>query len=327
MRILVTGANGFIGSHLVEHLLADGHNVRCLIRPTSNPRYITDLPVEIQRSTLDDHPGLVRACSGIDVVFHLAGTTRAVKPMRFYEVNCLGTEALLRACKEASPDITRFILMSSIAASGPSIGPLPQDESAAPAPVDAYGRSKLAAERSVQTASDCLPTVIVRAAAVYGPRDRDVLLFFKMVQSGWGLVFAEHRDQATSLIHVHDLCRLLLAVLTTHEAVQQTYFASDGHLYRLEDVLAELSDVLGRRVRIIPIPTPFLRIAAKTGGIWSRLSGKPALLNPDRMHQLERPGWTCSIEKARRELNFAPQVPLRQGLAETARWYKEQGWI
>jgi len=327
MWVLVTGANGFVGSHLVEHLIHNGHDVRCLIRPTSDPQYIANLPVEIYRSTLEDTHGLARACSGTEVVLHLAGVTKAVDATQFDRVNRLGTESLLRVCKNADPPVSRFIFISSLAASGPSAGLLPQDESRQPSPVSAYGRSKLDAELAVHRAADTMSTVIIRPAAVYGPRDKDVFAYFKLAQSGWRPVLAGQGDQKASMIHVDDLCRLLLCVMEEQAAVGQTYFASDGVLYRLDDVLDVLSNLLGRRTRRVTIPRSLLRAAATMGGLWSRLTGTAVLLNPEKLREIEQPGWTCSIDKARRELGFEPQVPLRQGLGDTATWYKEHGWL
>ena len=326
MLILVTGGNGFVGSHLVEGLLDRGHQVRCLIRHTSDLSFIAALPVEFVCGALDDRESLERACQGVDAVYHFAGATKAATAAAYFRVNAQGTRSLVEACWRVSPGVKRFVYCSSLGAAGPAAGPEPPDETRPPHPVSDYGHSKLAGEEAVLAYADRLPVVILRPAAVYGPRERDILTYFRIVNRrlkplpGGGV-------ELVSLIHVSDLVRLALHVLEAEPAVGQTYFASDGAVYDLEEVLDTIAAVLGKRVLRIVIPVRWIEAFAALGEIWAGLTNKPLLLNDQKVQELKQCYWLCDASKAHRELGFVPQIDLRTGLAQTARWYREHGWL
>jgi len=180
-HVLVTGGSGFIGSHLVEILLAQGHAVRCLLRDPGRPRWLAGLPVEIQRGDCTDPASLISAVQGVEQVFHLAGVTRARRRRDYFLHNLRGTGNLLRACATADNPPRRFVFLSSQAAAGPSRDGRPLTEDDAPAPLTAYGLSKLAAEKAVLGYAHRLPTVVLRPSTVYGPRDRDFLEYLQWV--------------------------------------------------------------------------------------------------------------------------------------------------
>lgn len=186
--VLVTGANGFVGSHLVEALLAKGYRVRCMVRRTSDLTFIQHLPVEWAYSDLGDSAAgdLQEACRDVDAICHCAALTRALKEETLHRVNSQGTVALARAGIEANLNLRRFVHVSSQAAAGPSQGPDDiLDESRPRQPITWYGRSKCAAERALLDMADWLPLTIVRPAPVFGPRDRDFFTYFELVK--WGL--------------------------------------------------------------------------------------------------------------------------------------------
>lgn len=326
MLILVTGGNGFVGSHLVEGLLAEGHQVRCLVRPSSDLSFVAALPVEFVYGALDDRDSLERACRGVDAVYHFAGATKAVHVETYFRVNAQGTGALVEACWRANPALQRFVYCSSLSAVGPAAGPEPPDETGVPHPISDYGRSKLAGEEAVRAYADRLPVVILRPAAIYGPRERDILTYFRIVNRGLKLLPGGGTQQV-SVIHVSDLVRLALQVLRAEQAVGQTYFASDGQAHDLEALLDTIAAVLGRRPLRIVIPVRWLEAVAALGGIGARLTGRPFLLNEQKVQELKQRCWLCDASKARRELGFVAQVDLPAGFAQTARWYRQQGWL
>ena len=327
LLILVTGGTGFVGSHVVEGLVQQGHRVRCLMRNSSDDSRLAGLPVErIRCGGLGDRDGLLHACKGVDAVCHLAGATRALDAATYYQVNEVGTRALLEACTEASPDLRRFVYCSSIAASGPAGAAGIISEASLPRPVSHYGRSKLAAEEHVRFSSAHIPTVILRPAPVYGPRDRDILVFFRLVQRGFKVV-PSPQPARVALIYVTDLVRLVQKVLFDNRAVGETYLACDGGAYDLDQVLDTMAVVLQRRALHVSIPAPILAAAAGAGGTWSHLTRRPALLSRDKLLEMTQPSWACDSGKAMAELDFACQVDLRTGLTLAARWYQEQGWL
>lgn len=324
--VLVTGANGFVGSHLVEALLARGYRVRCMVRRSSDLNFIRDLPVEWAYADLREGDALHEACRGVDVVIHCAALTRAPNQATFMRANTEGTQTLAQAAVAMSPRLQRFLFISSQAVAGPSAGPEDYvDESRAPNPISWYGKSKWAAEQALQAMSSRLPLTIVRPSSVYGPRDKDFLSYFKLVKRGATLELG-HDRRMVSLVYVHDLAAMLLRSLENEAAGGQTYFCcGGGHSYReLGDAIARS---LGKRARRVRVPEAVLTPIELWSRAQARVTGRPALLNPQRVLDLRHPSWLCSAKKAEQELGFLPQYSLQAGVHETAAWYRENRWL
>jgi nucleoside-diphosphate-sugar epimerase len=323
--VLVTGANGFVGSHLVEALLQAGYRVRCLVRRTSDLSFVRDLPVEWAYGDVGQGAGLREACQDVEAVCHLAALTRAPDKETFFRVNTHGTEALARAALEASPNLRRFVFMSSQAAAGPSPAAGDYlDESRPPQPVTWYGESKLAAEEAL-LALPGLPLTILRAAAVFGPRDRDFWTYFDLVRRHLDLQLGS-QERALSLIYVRDLVRLILLALENDQAEGQTYFAC-AWSYTHPAFSTAIAAALDSRTIQVRLPLAVLAPMAFWSRVQIRLTGRTPLLNDQRVKDLRAPYWLCSGAKAARELGFAPGWVLATAVQETAAWYKEQGWL
>jgi nucleoside-diphosphate-sugar epimerase len=326
LSVLVTGANGFVGSHLVEALLARGHHVRCMVRSTSDLSYIRHLPVEMVHGDVCDADCLHQACQGIDILCHCAALTRAVDEATFLQVNTEGTRALARAAVEAAPDLTRFLYVSSQTASGPSRGEDDLlDESRPPQPITWYGRSKWEAEQALLSMQGDLPLTIVRPGVIFGPRDRDVFTYFDLVNRHLQLKLGKDERKIT-LIYIRDLIHLLLLALENEAAIGQTYFGC-GQALSYDDFSAAISRALGKKAVRITLPVAVTTPIALVAGIQERLTGRPALLNGQRVKDMRQRYWLCSGEKARRELGFETQTDLYTAVRETAEWYRENGWL
>ena len=324
--VLVTGANGFIGSHLTEALLARGYRVRCMVRPTSDVGYIQHLPVEWAQADLDKPEQLRAACRGLDMVCHCAALTRALDQETFLRINAGGTEALARAAMEASPGLQRFLYLSSLTAAGCAEGPDDLlDESRAPQPLDWYGKSKWAAEQALHTLDGRLPVTILRPAVVFGPRDRDLHAYFDLVNKHLELSLGRE-ERWVSLIYVQDLVDLIILALEREAAIGQTYFASTWATTYTE-FAGMLARVLDKRTLRVTLPLAALEPIVFVAKIQERLLGKPALLNEQRVLNMRQPYLICSGEKARRELGFAPKYELEMAVEETANWYREHDWL
>jgi nucleoside-diphosphate-sugar epimerase len=333
--ILVTGANGFVGSNLVEALVERGYRVRGMVRRTSDLTHIRDLPIELAYTDMRDAESLYRTCQGVDVVIHCAAMTRALDEETFLEVNARGTEALALASLRASPNLQRFVFVSSQAAAGPAQDlNAAIDESCPPNPVTWYGRSKLAAERALQAmattsppsgTSKPLPLTIVRPAPVYGPRDRDFFAYFDLVQHRLSLQLGR-QERFLSLIYVRDLVELIVLATENKAALGQTYFGcSRAHSYT--DLSEAIGRALGKKTLRITIPLAVLTPIALWSRVQGRITGKPALLNDQRVLDMRQRYWLCSGEKARQELGFAPRYDLDTAVQETAAWYRQNGWL
>ncbi len=324
--ILITGANGFVGSHLAEALLAQGYRLRCMVRRSSNLAYIQHLPVEWAYADVRDPQSLRQACQGVDAVCHCAALTRALDEETFLRVNAEGTAALAQACLEANPNLQRFLFISSQAAAGPSQGPDDfLDETHPPHPITWYGKSKWAAEQALQSISDRLPVTIVRPAAVFGPRDRDFFAYFDLVKHGLSLQLGR-QERRISLIYIRDLVDLLLLALESEAATGQTYFCC-GTAYSYADLSTAIARALDKRPLRLTLPEAVLPLISLWSKAQGRLTGKPPLLNDQRLLDLRQRYWLCSGEKARQDLGWMPRYDLETAVRETAEWYRENSWL
>ena len=223
MRALVTGGQGFVGSHLCERLVAQGHRVRVLARPSSELRHLSGIEVEVVRADVTEPAGLPSAVAGCDVVFHVAGALRGLREQDLFRVNADGTRNLVGAAVAAEPRLARFVYVSSLAAAGPSLGgSTPRTEDMPPEPLTWYGRSKLAGESAVRSVAG-LSWTILRPAIVFGPRERDLLRYFRLARRGC-LPVVGFSDRYYSLIYVEDLAEGLVRAAEAPAAVGQIYF-------------------------------------------------------------------------------------------------------
>jgi nucleoside-diphosphate-sugar epimerase len=316
---LVTGASGFVGGHLVEALVASGQRVRCLVRPKSDRRWLDGVGVTYAVGAVDDVAAMRHALDGVDVVFHLAGLTTAPRESDYDRVNHGGVVRLVDAMS-ARP--ARLVFCSSLAAGGPARAGRPLTEADPPAPIGPYGESKARAEQVVLAAG--MPAVVVRPPAVYGPRERDILSAFRLASYGLAIRTGPPRQQL-AMVHVSDLVRGLVAAGQSVTASGVYYVSGANH--RWEEIVAAMSLAVGRPSRIIPLPAPMLRAAARGARAWARLSGTKALLTPERAQDLLQPAWICDDTRARQDLGYVPRVSLVDGMRTTAEWYRAAGWL
>jgi dihydroflavonol-4-reductase len=326
MRALVTGASGFIGSNLVDRLLAEGVSVKCLVRRRSNLTWLQHLPVDLVTGDFHDPASLAPAVADTDLVFHVAGATRAPRRRKFIQGNFEATRNLLRACEQYGPPGQKFIFISSLAAAGPSSGsPLTEDQP--PRPVSAYGESKLMAERAVLEFSQQRPATVIRPPAVYGPRDRDTLLLLKGIQRGLHVIPGRGVPQKVSLAHVRDLVTgIWLAARSERSHGRIYYICGEGH-HDWRAIGEQAGRVLGKRFKTFHVPWWLMRLVAIGGSVTSQFTAKPTLMSLDKLRDLRQSQWLCSNARARAELGFQPALDLYNGLADAAAWYKAAGWL
>lgn len=326
---VVTGASGFVGSHLVDALAARGWRVRRLARAASPPARDDGAAGGVETHVVDfaDARTLDRtaALDGADAVFHVAGVTKRRTLDAFRAGNVLPTAALLAALGRRGGPRPRFVHVSSQAAAGPAPAPdAPLTEDDPPRPVEGYGRSKLEAEAVVRGAE--LPWTVVRPGAVYGPRDADFLTAFRHARRGLAVYPGPRRAQL-SLVYVEDLADALVRAAETPAAEGRTYFAA-AHDASWHDVYAAAAAACGARLRLEVAPPAWgLRLAGRLGDAYGRLTGRHPLANSHKVTLGLQPWWLCSAARARRELGWAPQVALDEGARRTAAWYAARGWL
>jgi nucleoside-diphosphate-sugar epimerase len=326
LKALVTGGTGFIGSHLTEALIQKGVQVRCLLRKTSDVKWLKGFPIDFVPGDCNDRTSLEEAVRGVDWVFHAAGVTRAIKEETYFEVNSLGTENLIHACLENNPRLQKFIYISSQAAAGPSKNGSYKKELDPCDPVSFYGRSKRMGEESVLAHVHELPALILRPCAVYGPRDKDLFALFKCLSRGIKPCFTGPH-QRLSLCYVQDIVRGILLAVETQAKSGEIFFLSDGHDYRMEEIGDILAHAMGITALRIRVPRRMVRGIACFSEYLSKLSGRPFLLNKDKAEEIVQKEWVCDITRAKTLLGFEPMVPLPEGARLTVEWYKKERWL
>jgi nucleoside-diphosphate-sugar epimerase len=326
LKALVTGGTGFIGSHLTEALLRKGVQVRCLLRKTSDLKWLKGLPLEFVHGDCNDKASLEKAVRGVDWVFHLAGVTKAIKEETYFEVNGLGSENLIHACLENNPRLQKFIYISSQAAAGPSRNGCNKREIDTCEPVSFYGRSKRVGEESVLAHAQEIPVLILRPSAVYGPRDKDLFALFRCLSRRIKLCPVDP-DQHFSLCYVEDIVRGILLAVETRTKSGEILFLSDGNDYRMKEIGDVVAQAMGIRAFPIPVPKRMLLGIARFSEYLSKVVGRPLLLNKDKAEEMIQKNWVCDITNAKALLGFEPRVSLSEGAKATFEWYKKERWL
>jgi nucleoside-diphosphate-sugar epimerase len=322
VNVFVTGGTGFVGAHLVKALQARGDRVTCLVRRTARAEQLGWSGVRLVHGDLDDLAPLREGCAGADVVYHLAAQIAARAPREFMTTNRDGTANVLVAAQERV--VQRFVLVSSLAAAGPTVPDQPIDESRAPSPVTEYGRSKLAAEVLVRSA--CLSWTIVRPPVVYGEWDRATLKIFQLARRGIAFVFGDGSQQL-SIIHAEDLARALVAAADSPAARNHLYFAAHPALTTSLDLVRACARALGTTPRIVPVPASIARGALWTIGSLAHLAGHATLLSADKAEEYLAAAWTCRASALTRDTGWRAEIDLESGLRRTGVWYQKVGWL
>jgi nucleoside-diphosphate-sugar epimerase len=342
LKILLTGANGFVGSHILDTLLERGHRVSVLLRKNADTTFIahhlesspeklknsksspSNPRLSIFRGSIDDPPSIEAGLEGVTHVIHCAGRTKACDVKEFYQTNQQGTRNVVDAVNTRNGQIQRLLHISSLAVTGPGTASAPATEASFPRPVSHYGKSKLAAENEV--IQHCKTDwTMLRPPAVYGPRDRGFLPLFEAVNSH--LLPRTNAGQSLSLVYVKDLAGAVGTVLLHPVASRRAYFAAAPEIVTARQMADEIARLLGTWTVPVPLPSLALWPLCLGQDILSRLTGQPRLLNLQKFAELRAPGWVCDSKRLRNEIGFTCGTALRRGLAETLTWYQTHHWL
>ena len=322
MKALVTGGTGFVGHHLIDALLRRGDEVTALVRSPTKARVLESKAVRLVRGDLDDTTALGEATRGQDIVYHVAGLVAARNEDEFLRVNRDGTRHLLDAATANSK--ARFLLVSSMAAGGPSEAGRPLLGNEPPRPVTAYGRSKLAGEEVVRSGS--LPWTILRPPAVYGPGDREILKVFKIARLGVAPVFGGGK-QELSLVYGPDLGEALAAAGHSPTTIGKVYYPCHPEILTSGEMIQAIGQAMGKKVSVLPLPSILARSMLAVTAAGSRVSGKPTILTPDKANEFFAPAWTANPEPLSRDSGWRAEHDLASGAARTLEWYRAEQWM
>jgi 2-alkyl-3-oxoalkanoate reductase len=324
-RVLLTGATGFVGTHVADAFARAGFAVRALARTAERARRLAGSGFEIVLGSLADDDVVTAACRDVDVIVHLAALTHARTSVEYERVNVEGTKRLLDAALAARPGPRRFVYLSSLAAAGPCVDGRGVTAADVPRPLTAYGRSKLAGERVLLDAADRIEVAILRAPAVYGPHDTDLYHFFRLARFGVVPV-PTGPERPLQMVHVADLAAALVRAVTV-DRVSGVYHIAERRMYTWEEVGRLVGAAVGRRVRVLRVPAGLIAGLAAASEWLAGLAGRSSIFNRDKAREMLAPGWLCETESARADLGYEAGIGLADGLRATAQWYRDEGWL
>lgn len=331
MKILVTGASGFIGSFIVEEALNRGFETWAAVRKSSSRKYLQDERthfIELNLSSKEQLAEQLRDCD-FDYVVHAAGVTKCLNKADFQRINTEGTKNLVDALLEVKMPLKRFIFVSSLSIFGAIKEQQPYEEireTDTPQPNTAYGRSKLAAEQYLESLGTRVPYIILRPTGVYGPREKDYFIMTKSIKGHSDFAVGFKRQDIT-FVYVRDVVQAIFLALEKGQTGRK-YFLSDGNVYQSVTFSNLIHEELGRPWWIrITAPVWVLRIVTFFGEYIGRMTGKVTALNNDKYNILRQRNWRCDIQPAIDELGYQPQYDLQRGVKETIKWYKNNGWL
>lgn len=326
-RVLITGASGFVGYHLIEESLAKGLEVDAAVRATSQLEHLQSLPINFVQLDFTNPTALKAALvqGQYTYIVHAAGVTKAESEEAYTQVNAGYTRNLCAAAVEAGAPLKKFVLLSSLAASGPGdAADHAITEQDTPHPVTLYGKSKLLGEQYALAFKE-LPLIILRPTAVYGPRDRDIFILLKTLTHGVE-PYIGRKAQKLSFIYVKDLAAVTVEALFS--PVQRAcYNVADGNVYSRYALCDTAKHILRKSTLKVHLPLPVVRAMAFAQETVASWKGKASTLNRDKLAELTATNWSCSIERLQQDLGFAPRFNLEKGLGQTLQWYKENNWL
>ena len=331
MKILITGASGFIGSFIVEEALKQGFETWAAVRKSSSKEYLQDERIHFIELNLSSKAQLIEQLRPhqFDYVVHAAGVTKCLNKADFRRINTEGTKNLVDALLDLQMPLKRFVFLSSLSVFGAIKEQLPYDEireDDTPKPNTEYGRSKLEAERYIDSIGSRLPFTILRPTGVYGPREKDYFMMAKSIKQHIDFAVGYQRQDIT-FVYVTDVVQAVFLALEKGETGRK-YFLSDGQVYQSTTFSDLIHEELGRPWWLrITAPVWVLRVVTFFGEYIGHMTGKVTALNNDKYNILRQRNWRCDIEPARRELGFEPKVQLKEGVKTTIQWYKDHKWL
>ncbi len=323
MKVLVTGGTGFVGSHIVDRLLLEGHEVTAAIRPTSNLRWLNPAAKTVIAPMTDLKP-LEAILPEIDAVVHCAGVVRARLSAEFFAINRDATIELAKLCIQFAKNLKSFVFISSQAAGRPGRDCDCVCESTPEMPISSYGKSKLEAERALEALGANFPIVALRPPTVYGPRDSEVFFFFKLISCGV-MFYPGSPQRQFSIVYVEDLARAAVLSLKIDGDFSR-FFIDDGEVHTWRAFAEAISRAIPKSIVSIRLPVAAFYPASAVAAVTSALTGKTPMLTFEKSRELSQ-NWVCDGSLFRKTTGFTPEFDMRRGIEETLDWYRDNRWL
>ncbi len=323
---VVTGSNGFVGSHLVDLLIKEGFLVRCIVRKSSDLKWLDGKDIQIIKCGLFYKAGLATELNNADYIYHVAGVVKSKTKEGYYTGNVETTRNLLEVALEQNKNLKRFVIISSQTVTGPSPNNKPVNEETECAPLTTYGRSKYDEEKLALSYKDKLPITICRAPAVYGERDTEIFIYFQNFAKGITTKIGFDK-KILNLIHVADLVEGFYLAAMSDRAIGEVYFISSEKFYSWDEINSVTSKVLNKKAIKILLPHFLVYTIAAIAQFFSLFSSKAATLNLEKAKDLVQHAWICDTSKAMRDFGYRQNVSIEEGVKRTGEWYKEMNWI
>ena len=327
MRVLVTGGSGFLGSHVAEQLKSRGHEVVCLVRKSSNTKFLTELGVSLALGAVDDPASLGPAVKGVDAVVHCAGLVKARSQEEFDQVHVTGTRALAEAAVTHAPELRRFVHVSTAGVMGPCRAGEKHRPGDRENPQTRYSKSKLEGEKALLAFTDRLPITIIRPPAIYGPRDNEILAFFKMVRRLRVAFKMGESLQSVSMVYGADCAAACIRAIDAEVPSGSIYFVEDGAIYTFEDMARAIAHSYDVRLLGVPrVPPTVLRAAAAVSTAYGEAFDQAVIFNTDKLGELLMEHFVVDSSRTRKDLDWKPTMGFAEGAKITADWYRAHGW-
>ena len=323
--VLITGANGFVGSRLCRKFLRENFTVVAGVRKTADLSLLKGLKLNLAYGDVLQTETLPAMVKGVDYIVHNAGVVKVKSPETFYEVNQHGTENLFAAIASHNPKVKRVVYISSLAAAGPVTDDKPVTESDPPHPISEYGRSKLEGEKAALSYADKFPVTAVRPPGVYGPGDKEVFTFFQAVNRYLKPSIGD-MSRRIQLVYVEDLCDGIYRATVADSPTGSVYFIAENRAYSIDELITTLQQACGKKGIPIPLPAAIFRLIAAISQFLFKIFNATPMLTPEKADELLA-SWEVATDSARNEIGFDSRVPFAEGAKRTFEWYRQEGWL